>query len=109
MTEPQLPFNSTEFAAAWNEWLQYRKENRFRPYKPIGLRKTFKQLVEYSHNNEVEAIGILDQSMANTWQGLFPLKNKVNGNSTANKPGTSEARIIALREWGSTGTGAGTK
>jgi hypothetical protein len=76
-----LPF-STAFATAWQEWLTYRKERRLPAYKPTGLKKTISHLIIISNNDEQTAIQILDQSIAQNYQGLFPLKNNyVNRNN----------------------------
>ncbi len=104
MTEETfLPF-SQAFKTAWQEWLLWRKEMRFKKYAPIGLKKTLTHLVAISDNDEATAIAIINQSIIQNWQGLFPLRN--NGNATnntsnaAHKRGTSEARIEALKQWG---------
>ena len=99
-----LPFFSEDFKNAWNEWIEYRKARRLPKYVEIGLKKTFSKLLKDSGNNEHIAIEIIENSMANNWQGLIPLKNNngheiINGSDTK-KSGTSDARIEKLRTWG---------
>ncbi len=40
-----LPFEGPEFAAMWAEWLQYRRENRWKAFTPTGLKRTFNKLL----------------------------------------------------------------
>lgn len=68
-----LPFKGEGFKKTWDEWLEYRKKRKLPKYaKPEHF---FKQLQTLSQNEESAAVGILEQSMANNWQGVFPLKN----------------------------------
>jgi site-specific recombinase XerC len=90
-------FISPTFKAAWEEWLQYRKERKLAKYTPTGLQKTLTNLYNISGQNEETAIQIINQSIIQNWQGLFPLKN--HGNTETHKPGTSTARMEALRNW----------
>jgi DNA-binding MarR family transcriptional regulator len=75
--ELELPFKSEAFKEKWEEWLKYRKERKTPSYKPTGLKHTFKKIQTLSQNNEIAAIKILEQSMGNGWQGLFPLKETI--------------------------------
>jgi len=75
MEEIKLPFESNLFQEAWNEWLEYRKQKKIKKYVPIGLKKTFTHLVAISNNDEATAIAIINQSIEQSYQGLFPLKN----------------------------------
>lgn len=78
--ESLLPFDSVEFHQKWHEWLAYRKQRRIAAYVPIGLNNTFRQLFNDSGGDVNVAMAIIDQSIALSYQGLFPLKNKQNGN-----------------------------
>lgn len=75
MEEIKLPFEGQAFSTAWNEWIQYRKEKKIPKYVPTGLKKTFTNLIKISGNNESVAIEIINQSMEQNYQGLFPIKN----------------------------------
>jgi hypothetical protein len=74
-----LPFQEPEFAAIWKEWLQYRKERRIANYTPTGLKRAFNKLVKDSGGNCELAIGMIDNAIANSWIGIFPLKQNLNG------------------------------
>jgi hypothetical protein len=93
----ELPFGE-DFKNAWHEWIIWRKEMRFKKYAPMGLKKTLSHLQNISNNDEKTAIEIINQSIIQNWQGLFPLKNGYADNSQ-NKTGTSEARINAVKNW----------
>lgn len=75
----QIPFSEQEFIDKWQEWLQYRKERRLATYTPTGLKSTFTNLKKISNNNAKTAIEVIEQSLANGWQGLFELKQTFNG------------------------------
>lgn len=63
------------FQAKWNEWVDYRTELR-KPLKDT----TFRKQIQFLDEHRAEAVAILEQSMLNGWQGLFPLKNsRTNG------------------------------
>lgn len=87
--EIPLPFTDSEFTEKWKEWLQYRKERRLGAYAPTGLKSTFTRLKKMCHDDPRIAIEVIDQSLANNWQGLFELKQNFNGKVTqriAEKP-----------------------
>ena len=68
---------SQQFAEKWKEWLDYRKERRLK-LTDITKRKQLKLLSKYHIN---EACQMLEQSMVNGWQGVFPIRHsspKVN-------------------------------
>lgn len=58
-----------------DKWLEYKKEKR-QAYKPMGLASFKKRLNELSGGNPAVADAIVEQSMANNYQGIFPLKYK---------------------------------
>ena len=62
-------------------WLAYKKE-KGKMYKPIGFKNFYKKLCELSGNNPQLAMIIIEQSMANNYDGIFPLRNNnnINGN-----------------------------
>ena len=103
MENPKFPFNGAAFTEVWNEWIQFRKENKFKKYVPIGLKKTFSMLFRISDGDEQTAIAIINQSMEQGYQGLFPLKQNngaiIKTITGSPKLGTSEARTSALGRW----------
>lgn len=100
----ELPFTDPEFEKIWQEWIEYRNEHpNWGKYKPTGLKKTFSHLKEISNNNVKTAIQIINYSMAQGYRGLFPLNNKngtyIQTTNQGGKPGTSVARVEALKKW----------
>lgn len=72
-----LPFKTMDFFKAWEEWTIYRKAKR----KPIKTERLLKEHFDFlKDHSEADAIKILQQSIDNSWTGLFELKgNKNNG------------------------------
>lgn len=62
------------FETAVETWLKYKSEKNQR-YKDSGLKVMVKKLVEMSNNNPEMAIKIVEHSMSNNYDGLFPPKN----------------------------------
>lgn len=54
---------------AWTDWAQHRKEIK-KPLTPTAMEKQFKLLLEYPYDQKE----IIDQSIQNSWQGLFAPK-----------------------------------
>lgn len=74
-----FPFNSPQFNQIWAAWVKYRQEIK-KPYKSIlSIQGVLKKLSEYP---EEIAIKMIEQSIANQWQGIFEIKtnNLTNGN-----------------------------
>lgn len=97
----EFPFKDPDFLKAWEEWEQYRKERKIARYVPTGLKKTFTHLKNISGDDKNTAIKIIHQSMEQNYAGLFPLKHQ-NGShqsTSASKPGTSEARLAAAKDF----------
>jgi len=100
----ELPYDDPSFNEAWSEWLEFRKKIK----KPYTTSKSINRALNWlkKHNlNVYEAIATIHQSIDNVWIGFWPLKQQNDGQQTtqwSNKPhppGTSEARINALRNW----------
>jgi 5'-3' exonuclease len=96
------PFDSDQFMNAWQEWEADRRERRIKPYTTRGLQTALHRLQQISEYNEGIAIRIISQSIANGWQGLFPLDNK-RGNHQHDRPRGKDitaddlARLVAKR------------
>jgi hypothetical protein len=101
----KIPFeDDLDFSNKWQEWILFREQRRLPRYVPVGLKGTFTRLVNMANNDPKIAIEIIQRSMDNNWQGLFPLP-QTNPNGTHNQvsvngKGTSEARVDALKNWG---------
>jgi len=83
------PFDSEFFKVLWSTWLKYRSEIK-KPYKSIISHQA--ALKELSKYNELTACAMIEQSIANGWQGIFELKNKPDGKQIS-KTGSHEDRF----------------
>lgn len=61
-----------DFRAAWREWLDYRKKTR----KKVSRFAAVKQLNLLGEYDPGDAIRIIETSIQNDWQGLFPTRLK---------------------------------
>jgi hypothetical protein len=64
--EAVLPFDSADFAAAWEEWIAHRREIR----KPLTPRQTAGQLERLAACGERNAIAMIRHTISQGWQGL---------------------------------------
>lgn len=70
-----LTFIVPEFVNCVTEWLLHKKAIK-KGYKTVaGVKKMYNNLIKFSNNNPEIAQMIVDQSIANNWDGLFPLKS----------------------------------
>ena len=95
-------FQTPDLQSAWNEWLQERKERKLKKYTDRGLKAAMTHLLTISNQDEQIAVQIINQSIAQGWQGLFPLKNIPHGtnrptDNTSN--GAKPSRFSAFSEW----------
>lgn len=58
-------------------WMAYKKE-RGEPYKPRGVSIFYKRLRELSGNSATKAKTIVEQSIANNYSGIFPIRESAN-------------------------------
>ena len=72
---------------AWEEFIQHRKDIK-QSLSELSIQKNLKVLSGYSLDQQQQMV---DQTIANRWRGLFPLKNqrKENGNGVDTPTGTS--------------------
>ena len=73
------------------EWLNYKKTVKKFRYTDIGLKKLLPMMIRISDNNPVILQEIVDRSIANNYDGLFPLKDYekqklLNDNKSLPKP-----------------------
>jgi hypothetical protein len=65
----------------WDAWKSYKQDEHRKSYKSAKTeQQAINQLYELSGGNVETASKIVQQSIANQWQGLFELKNTNNGN-----------------------------
>ena len=74
----EAPAEPLSMEGVINKWLEYKKEKR-QSYKPRGLASFKKKIMEMSGGDPVVADAIVEQSMANNYQGIFPLKSNSYG------------------------------
>lgn len=77
-----------------DKWLEYKKERR-QSYKARGLEALKKKLYEYSCGNPIVANEIVEYSMANNYQGIFPLRNNIKINEQQSNIVDKVADILA--------------
>ncbi len=87
-----LPFDSKEFADAWDVWITERRERGTKKYTQRGEQAALHKLQNDSQGDEATAIRMVHQSIANGWQGIFPLKNQKN---ETKRPGPSDGSLLA--------------
>jgi hypothetical protein len=84
-----LSIVAPEMREVVDTWLAYKKE-KGKMYKPIGFKNFYKKLCELSVSNPQIAMAIIEESMANNYDGIFPLKN---GNSNYGRPKTNTEKF----------------
>ena len=71
-----------EYEAAFTAWLEYKHQRKQTYKSDASLKVCYNKLVKLSGNNPDIAMAIVEQSMANNWAGLFPLKPDYNATAT---------------------------
>jgi uncharacterized protein YdaU (DUF1376 family) len=67
-----LPFEDTDFADAWKDWAQHRKEKK-KPLTPTSIKLQLQTLEDMGVDRAIRAI---DHSIAQGWTGIFePTQN----------------------------------
>lgn len=90
--EKKLDFVETEFEEPFLRFLDYRSKLG-RPIKDVSLKASYNNLKKLSNNNPDTAREIVEQSIANQWQGLFELKTQHN-NGTTTKNDRFDPRLV---------------
>ena len=81
-----FPFDSLEFKSMWSNWIEFRRQIK-KPYKSdMSLQGALKNLSKYP---EDVAIKMIEQSIANQWQGIFELKQQQNNGITKKQQQTN--------------------
>ena len=77
---------------AWNSWVDYRQKIK-KPLKPISHQAAQRALAKFG----TEQAQVVEQSIAQGWAGLFPLKHPtLNG---THKPDLFERNRAAAAQW----------
>jgi hypothetical protein len=71
--DPELPDNldTPDFIDTWHEWVKYRAETKHKLTKTTVI----KQINKLAEHPPDTAVAMLNQSIENGWQGIFPLNN----------------------------------
>ena len=88
--------NKSDLEIKLIEFYNFRKELK-KPIVESSKKQFLEKLKTLSNNNESNAIEILNQSIANGWQGIFEIKTIENGNKSTKL--TGEQRDKELAEW----------
>ena len=64
----------TDMQPVVEKWLRYKRE-KGQSYKPTGFSTFVNKLMKLSGGNVETAKLIIEESIANNWAGIFPLKN----------------------------------
>ena len=68
VTVPE-PLDTPAFHAAWQSWLDYRKERRLKPWVSATIRATFAEMVAWG---EPLTLAAIKHSIAKGYQGIYP-------------------------------------
>jgi hypothetical protein len=77
---------------AWIEWIEYRKQRKFKTVEKTWINQA-KKLSEWGKAGN-DPVKIIEQSIANGWQGLFELKQNFNGGANVNQPKSPIERFM---------------
>jgi len=83
--EPQidLSYINPDFVPKWKRWIAYRKEIK-KPLQAMSLKSAYEKLLKMAGGDYITAESIIEQSIANGWQGLFELKTQKDNNGNIN-------------------------
>ncbi|MFA6973967.1 MAG: hypothetical protein WC238_04510 [Parcubacteria group bacterium] len=74
------PFDSDTFKKVWQAWKDYKtKQHKFTFKTAMTEQAALKHLGELADQDELTALQIIEQSIANGWKGFFPLKDNKHG------------------------------
>lgn len=72
--EEKYDFISPEFLQPFLDWIEYKKARKESYKNEKSIKAFYKKLLRLSGNDSKKAILIIEDSMANNYAGLFPLK-----------------------------------
>lgn len=70
--EIPVSLNTPDFVDAWESWIEYRKEKKL-PVTDRALKSQLRILDRTNNGDPSLAALAIDYSIANDWQGLFPV------------------------------------
>ena len=90
----------TPLELKFDEFLKFRKAKKV-PVLPESVEALKAKLWKLSNKNEQVAIEILNESIANGYQGIFELKNKTNGKQNTTEANQSVRQSILSKDFNS--------
>ena len=79
-------FVEPAFEEPFSAWLEYKHQRRESYKSDMSLKACYNKLVKLAGGDPSVAMAIVEQSMANNWAGLFPLKNERPNGTAINQP-----------------------
>ena len=79
-------FVEPAFEESFSAWLEYKHQRRESYKSDMSLKACYNKLVKLAGGDPAVAMAIVEQSMANNWAGLFPLKNERPNGTAINQP-----------------------
>lgn len=89
-----LTFIRADFVPIVTEWLTHKRKVKKGYKTESGIRKMYDNLYNWSCGNPDIAQKIVDQSIANNWDGLFPLKDRGQTSTTDDELMAKSQRIL---------------
>ena len=94
-----MPWDTNSFSEIWGIWCKFRTTELRKPkYKEMGEQAALKKLSELAGGDEATAHKIIEQSIANGWQGLFQLRNDKPQHNGARQP-LDNLNMEDLAQW----------
>lgn len=95
-------FLEKQFEEIFFKWIEYKKERK-ESYKSLKSEEVFyNKLLELANYSPFEAEQIINQSIANNWAGIFPIKNNnlknLNNATTTANPNDRKTGIKRLND-----------
>ena len=94
-----LPFDSDAFRTAWQAWKDERRARKIKPYTPRGEQGQLHRLQKISQHDEQTAIDIIATSIAQGYQGLFPITRNADAAASGVQDWASEVRDQLEDHW----------
>lgn len=70
-------FIEIDYKGPFYQWLDYKRERKEKYKTQKSIELAYSKMKKLSDNNPDAAMMIVEESMANNWQGLFALKNNL--------------------------------
>ena len=88
--EIDFSFVNINFLESFQKWLNYKKDRKETYKSEESLKTCYEKLLKLSGSNPEIFLEIINQSIANNWAGIFPLKNNINGSNRQIESDTRE-------------------